>query len=126
MALLSIFAGVAVLLAAIGIYGLMAYSVQQRRHEIGVRIALGARVSDVLLLILREGLRLALAGIALGVLGAVWLTQAIKTLLFKVEPNDPLTFAFVGALLLSVATAACYIPARRATKVDPILALRSE
>jgi len=126
MILLSIFAGVAVLLAAIGIYGLMAYYVQQRRHEIGVRIALGAHVSDVLLLILREGLRLALAGIALGVLGAVWLTQGIKSLLFEVAPNDPLTFAFVGGLLLSVALAACYIPARRATKVDPILALRCE
>jgi putative ABC transport system permease protein len=126
MTVLSVFAGVAVLLAAIGIYGLMAYSVQQRRHEIGVRIALGAHVNDVLRLILREGLRLALAGIALGVLGAVWLTQGIKSLLFEVGPNDPLTFAVVGGVLLSVAAAACYIPARRATKVDPIVALRCE
>jgi putative ABC transport system permease protein len=126
MTLLSIFAGVAVMLAAIGIYGLMAYSVQQRRHEIGVRIAVGAQVKDVLRLILREGLRLALAGIALGVFGAVWLTQGIKSLLFEVGPSDPVTFAFVGGVLLSVAVAACYIPARRATKVDPIVALRSE
>ena len=96
MILLSIFAGVALLLAAIGIYGLMAYSVQQRTHEIGIRMALGARANNVLLLVLREGLSLALVGIALGVLGAVWLTQVIKSLLFRVSPNDPLTFTFVG------------------------------
>ena len=126
MILLSIFAGVALLLAAIGIYGLMAYSVQQRTHEIGIRMALGARASNVLSLVLWEGLRLAAAGIALGVLGATWLTQAIKSLLFRVSPNDPLTLAFVGALLLFVAAAATYVPARRATKVDPIVALRYE
>lgn len=126
MILLSIFAGVALLLAAIGIYGLMAYSVQQRTHEIGIRMALGARAGNVLLLVLREGLSLAGAGIVLGVLGAAWLTQAIKSLLFRVSPNDPLTFAFVGALLLFVAAAATYVPARRATKVDPIVALRYE
>jgi putative ABC transport system permease protein len=126
MILLSIFAGVALLLAAIGIYGLMAYSVQQRTHEIGIRMALGARAINVLLLVLREGLSLAVAGIVLGVLGATWLTQAIKSLLFSVSPNDPLTLAFVGALLLFVAAAATYVPARRATKVDPIVALRYE
>jgi putative ABC transport system permease protein len=126
MILLSIFAGVALLLAAIGIYGLMAYSVQQRTHEIGIRMALGARTINVLLLVLREGLSLAVAGIVLGVLGATWLTQAIKSLLFRVSPNDPLTLAFVGALLLFVAAAATYVPARRATKVDPIVALRYE
>jgi putative ABC transport system permease protein len=126
MKLLSIFAGVALFLAAIGIYGLMAYSVQQRTHEIGIRMALGARAGSVLLLVLREGLGLALVGIALGVLGAAWLTQAIKSLLFRVNPNDPLTFALVGALLLFVAAAATYVPARRATKVDPIVALRYE
>jgi putative ABC transport system permease protein len=126
MILLSIFAGVALLLAATGIYGLMAYSVQQRTHEIGIRMALGARAINVLLLVLREGLSLAVAGIVLGVLGATWLTQAIKSLLFRVGPNDPLTLAFVGALLLFVAAAATYVPARRATKVDPIVALRYE
>ncbi len=126
MILLSIFAGVALLLAAIGIYGLMAYSVQQRTHEIGIRMALGARAINVLLLVLREGLSLAVAGIVLGVLGATWLTQTIKSLLFRVSPNDPLTLAFVGALLLFVAAAATYVPARRATKVDPIVALRYE
>jgi putative ABC transport system permease protein len=126
MILLSIFAGVALLLAAIGIYGLMAYSVQQRTHEIGIRMALGARASNLLSLVLWEGLRLAAAGIALGVLGAAWLTQVIKSLLFRVSPIDPLTFAFVGALLLFVAAAATYVPARRATKVDPIVALRYE
>jgi putative ABC transport system permease protein len=124
MILLSVFAGVALLLAAIGIYGLMAYSVQQRRHEIGVRVALGAQPNNVLLMILREGMKLALAGIALGILGAVWLTQGIKSLLYQVEPNDPFTFAFVGAILVSAAVAACYVPARRATQVDPIVALR--
>jgi putative ABC transport system permease protein len=126
MMLLSIFAGVALLLAAIGIYGLMAYSVQQRTREIGIRMALGARPNNVLLLVLREGLSLALVGTALGILGAVWLTQAIESLLFRVSPNDPLTFTFVAILLLGVAIAATYIPARRATKVDPIVALRSE
>jgi putative ABC transport system permease protein len=126
MMLLSIFAGVALLLATIGIYGLMAYSVQQRTHEIGIRMALGARPNNVLLLVLREGLSLALAGITLGLLGAGWLTQAVKSLLFRVNPNDPLTFSFVAVLLLSVAVAATYIPARRATKVDPVVALRYE
>jgi ABC-type antimicrobial peptide transport system permease subunit len=126
MILLSIFAGVALLLAAIGIYGLMGYTVQQRTHEIGIRMALGAYPNNVLLLVLRQGLSLTLLGIAIGVLGAVWLTQMIKSLLFRVSPNDPLTFAFVGTLLLFVAAAATYVPARRATKVDPIVALRYE
>ena len=126
MILLSIFAGVALLLAAIGIYGLMGYTVQQRTHEIGIRMALGACPNNVLLLVLRQGLSLTLLGIAIGVLGAVWLTQTIKSLLFRVSPNDPLTFAFVGTLLLFVAAAATYVPARRATKVDSIVALRYE
>ena len=126
MILLSIFAGVALFLAAIGIYGLMAYSVQQRTREIGIRMALGARAYSVLLLVLREGLSLALVGIALGILGAVWLTQAIQSLLFRVSPNDPWTFTFVAVLLFGVAVAATYIPARRATRVDPMVALRYE
>ena len=126
MTLLSIFAGLAILLAAIGIYGVMSYAVGQRVHEIGIRIALGARAGDVLSLVLRQGLSLALVGIAIGLMGAVWLTGAMKSLLFGVSPNDPPTFVIVSGLLLAVAVAATYIPARRATKVDPIVALRYE
>ena len=126
MMLLSIFAGLAVLLAAIGIYGVMSYAVGQRVHEIGIRMALGARAGNVLSLVLRQGLGLALLGIALGLMGAVWLTGAMKSLLFGVSPNDPPTFAIVSALLLAVAALATYIPARRATKVDPMVALRYE
>jgi putative ABC transport system permease protein len=114
------------LLAAIGIYGVMSYAVGQRVHEIGIRMALGARAGNVLSLVLRQGLRLALVGIAIGVLGGVWLTAAMKSLLFGVSPNDPPTFVIVSALLLAVAAAATYIPARRATKVDPIVTLRYE
>ena len=126
MVLLSIFAGLAVVLAAIGVYGVMSYAVGQRVHEIGIRMALGARAGDVLSLVLRQGLSLALMGIAVGLMGAVWLTDAMKSLLFGVRPNDPLTFAVVSVLLLAVAVAATYIPARRATNVDPIMALRHE
>jgi len=126
MMLLSIFAGLAVLLAAIGIYGVMSYAVGQRVHEIGVRMALGARAGNVLSLVLRQGLNLALVGIGIGLMGGVWLTGAMKSLLFGVRPNDPSTFAIVSALLLAVAAAATYIPARRATKVDPMVALRYE
>jgi predicted permease len=126
MVLLSIFAGLAMLLATIGIYGVMSYAVGQRVHEIGVRMALGARAGNVLSLVLRQGLGLALVGIALGVMGGMWLTTAMKSLLFGVSPNDAPTFAIVGALLLAVAALATYIPAHRATKVDPIVALRYE
>jgi predicted permease len=126
MVLLSIFAGLAVLLAAIGIYGVMSYSVGQRVHEIGVRMALGAGARNVLSLVLRQGLSLVLVGIAVGVTGGVWLTEAMKSLLFGVSANDPLTFVTVGILLLAVAAAATYIPAHRATKVDPIVALKYE
>jgi predicted permease len=126
MTLLSIFAGLAVLLAAIGIYGVMSYGVGQRVREIGIRMALGAGADDVLSLVLRQGLSLALLGIAIGLMGAAWLTGAMKSLLFGVRANDPLTFAIVSAFLLTVALTATYIPARRATKVDPVVALRFE
>ena len=126
MTLLGIFAGLAVLLAAIGIYGVMSYAVGERVHEIGVRMALGAGADDVLSLLLRQSLRLTLFGIACGLAGAAWLTGAMQSLLFGVRPNDPLTFALVSALLLAIALTAAYIPARRATKVDPIVVLRFE
>jgi putative ABC transport system permease protein len=124
--LLGIFAALAVVLAAIGIYGVMSYAVGQRTHEIGIRMALGARRGEVLSLVLRQGLSLAILGIAIGLMGGVWLTGAMKSLLFGVSPNDALTFALVSALLLAVAAAATCIPARRAMKVDPIVALRCE
>ncbi len=108
------------------IYGVMSYAVGQRVHEIGIRMALGARPGDVLSLLVRQGLSLALVGVAIRLFGAMWLTEAIKSQLFGVSPNDPPTFAIVGVLLLVVAAAATYIPARRATTVDPIVALRYE
>jgi putative ABC transport system permease protein len=126
LVLLGLFAGLALVLAAVGIYGVLAYSVTQRTREIGIRLALGALPNDALLLVVRQGLALALTGIALGLAGALVLTRFISTLLFGVTPTDPLTYAAVSALLLIVALAASYIPAVRATRVDPMVALRYE
>ena len=124
--LLALFAGIALTLAAIGIYGVMAYGVSQRAHELGVRLALGAQKRDVLLMTLRQGLRMTLLGVALG-LGAAWgVTRLMKKMLFEVTATDPLTVVFVTVSLVGVALLACYIPARRATKVDPLTALRHE
>ena len=126
MQLLGIFAGVAVPLAAVGIYGVMSYSVSERTHEIGIRMALGAHRTDVLGLIARLWLKLTCIGVAVGAALAFGLARLISTFLFGVKPTDPLTYTAVAMGLASVALLACYIPARRAIKVDPIVALRYE
>ncbi len=124
--LLGGFAALALLLAAIGLYGLVSYAVSQRTHEIGVRVALGAARREILGLLLAQGLRLALVGTAIGILGAVALTRVLVSLVNGVQPNDPVAFASVSILLIGVALAATYLPARRAARVDPVVALRCE
>ena len=124
--LLGLFAVAALLLAALGLYGVVAYAVSQRIQEIGVRMALGAQPGEVLRLMLRQGMYLATIGVAAGLAGALALRSLIGGFLFQVKASDPATLISVGLLLIGVALLACYIPARRATKVDPLVALRYE
>jgi putative ABC transport system permease protein len=124
--LLGVFAAVALLLAAVGIYGVMSYSFSQRTHEVGVRIALGAQRLDILRLALGEGMRVVVIGLASGLAGAAIMTRFFRSMLFDVRPTDPVTFLSVSAILAGVAFFACYVPAKRATRVDPLAALREE
>jgi ABC-type antimicrobial peptide transport system permease subunit len=124
--ILAIFAGVALLLAAIGIYGVMSYTFSRRIHEIGIRVALGAQRMDILRMALAEGMRMVVLGLLAGLIGAAALTRFLRSLLFNVTATDPLVFAAIAVLLAAVALLACYIPARRATRVDPLVALREE
>jgi predicted permease len=124
--LLAVFAGLALVMAATGIGGIMALTVSQRLHEIGIRMALGAKPRDILGMVLRQGLGLGLSGIVLGLLAAIALTRLLQTLLFEISPTDPVTFAAVGFVLVAAAVISCLIPARRAAKTDPLVALRFE
>lgn len=126
LTLLTIFAGIALVLAIVGIYGVMSYSVTQRTHEIGIRMAVGAQPWDVFRMVIGQGMMLALIGIVVGLIGAYGLTRLMTTMLFGVEPTDPTTFAAIAVLLTLVALVACYLPSRRATRVDPIESLRYE
>ena len=126
MILLGVFAVLALILACVGIYGVISFVVGQRTHEIGVRMALGAQRHDVMRLVFGEGVKMALAGLTAGVAAGLGLTRLIANLLFGVAPEDPLTFASVAMVLAAVALLACYVPARRAVRVDPLVSLRYE
>ena len=127
--LFSLFGLLALVLAAVGLYGMLAWSVTQRKHEIGIRMALGASRGSVMKMVIRQGLTLTLFGVVLGLAGASVLAmnlQSLSPMLYGIEPTDPMTFGVLAVFLMLVALVACYIPARRATKVDPMIALRAE
>ena len=124
--LVALFAALAITLAAIGTYGVISYSVNQRMHEFGMRVALGAQPWDVLRLVLGQGMKLTLGGVAIGLVCALALARLLSTLLYQVNPVDPFTFSVVGLLALAIAVLACYLPARRATQADPAITLRAE
>jgi putative ABC transport system permease protein len=124
--LLGLFAGLALVLAAVGVYGVVSYTVDQRTHEIGIRMALGAHRDDVLGLVLGQGMILVLIGLGLGLAGAFAATRQLASLVYGVSTNDPWTFAIVALVLAAVALAANFLPARRATRIDPLIALRQE
>jgi ABC-type antimicrobial peptide transport system permease subunit len=126
MLLLGLFALIALFLAAVGLYGVVAYTVSQRTQEIGLRMAIGAEGRDVMRLVLGGGMRLALVGVVIGIAGALALSRLVRSMLFHVTPFDPATYAATALLLLGVAALACYVPARRAMRVDPLTALRQE
>ena len=126
LALIGGFAGAALLLAAIGLYGVMGYAVSQRTREIGVRMALGARQRDVISMVVGQGMRIVLIGLAVGMIGAVGLSRLLQGFLFEIKPTDPTTFMGVSLILLLVALLACWLPARRASRVNPMVALRTE
>jgi putative ABC transport system permease protein len=126
MVLMLLLAALALTLAAIGLYGVMAYGVAQRAPEIGLRLALGAEPRDVLRMVLRQGMTLALSGLALGLLASLWVTRLMEKMLFEVSVTDKPIFVLIAVLLTGTAFLACFVPARRATKVDPMIALRCE
>ena len=126
MEMVGLFALTALLLAGLGIYGVISYMVRERTHEIGIRLALGAQSANIMQMVLRQGLRLAVAGAAFGLVCALVVSHLMAGLLYGVRPTDPLTFVGVALLLIGVALLACYIPARRAIRVDPLVALRHE
>jgi putative ABC transport system permease protein len=126
MLLLSSFAALALALAAVGIYGVISYTVAQRTHEVGIRIALGAKPLDVMRLVIRQGMKPVIIGMAIGLFAAFLASRVLESLLYEVSATDPVTYVAIAAILSSVALVACYLPARRASRVDPVVALRHE